>query len=117
MSVAAAVARSAVRSTSTISRHDPRRTSANAQAWPTAPTPTTPTFRPPRSSPPLRCDIGLGTSVAVDDTLAALQVRSAAAEIDDVVARPAVDRGPVGGEREDHVGARAGIDAVGPVAA
>src|SRR4051812_30276822 len=26
------------------SRHDPRRASANAQSWPTAPTPTTPTF-------------------------------------------------------------------------
>src|SRR5215210_499114 len=45
MSAATAIARAAVLSTSTISRQDPRRTSAKAQAWPTAPTPTIPTFR------------------------------------------------------------------------
>src|SRR4051812_14665470 len=44
MSVATAVARSAVRSTSTISRAEPRSISANAHACPTAPTPTTPTL-------------------------------------------------------------------------
>src|SRR5215210_6188874 len=49
MSVATAAARSAVLSTSTISRHEPRKTRANAQAWPTAPTPTTPTLRPSRA--------------------------------------------------------------------
>src|ERR687888_2244103 len=44
MSVATPVPRSATRSTSTTSRAEPRSISANAQAWPTAPTPTTPTL-------------------------------------------------------------------------
>src|SRR4051794_3292165 len=44
MSVATAVARSATRSTSTISRADARSRRANAHAWPTRPAPTTPTF-------------------------------------------------------------------------
>src|SRR5919198_2144464 len=44
MSVATPTARSAVRSTSTISRAEPRSISANAHACPTPPTPTTPTL-------------------------------------------------------------------------
>src|SRR5918996_2481384 len=44
MSVATPVARSALRSTSTISRAEPRSISANAHACPTAPTPTTATL-------------------------------------------------------------------------
>src|SRR5918996_769335 len=44
MSVATPVARSAVRSMSTISRAEPRSISANAHACPTAPTPTTATL-------------------------------------------------------------------------
>src|SRR3954470_21426906 len=44
MSVATAVARSGTRSTRTISRADARSRSANAQACPTCPAPTTATF-------------------------------------------------------------------------
>src|SRR3954451_17054162 len=44
MSVATPTARSALRSTSTTSRAEPRSISASAHAWPTPPTPTTPTF-------------------------------------------------------------------------
>src|SRR3954462_9637014 len=44
MSVATPLARSVVRSTSTISRAEPRSISANAHACPTAPTPTTATL-------------------------------------------------------------------------
>src|SRR6476620_944343 len=54
MSTATPAARSAARSTSTISRHvPPRSISDNAVAAPTAPAPTTPTFTttPPESEP------------------------------------------------------------------
>src|SRR4051794_4024668 len=53
MSAATATARSGVRSTSTSSRHEARSRSANAQAWPTDPTPTMPTLctRLPRLDP------------------------------------------------------------------
>src|SRR5258708_36711471 len=56
MSVATALARARVLSMTTISRATPRMTSANTQAEPTAPAPTTPSFIIVATGLPLRCN-------------------------------------------------------------
>src|SRR5258708_11620209 len=56
MSVATALARARVLSMTTISRATPRLTSANTQAEPTAPAPTTPSFIIVATGLPLRCN-------------------------------------------------------------
>src|SRR5258708_34381794 len=56
MSVATALARARVLSMTTISRATPRMTSANTQAEPSAPAPTTPSFIIVATGLPLRCN-------------------------------------------------------------